>query len=200
MCPRRDQERLSGETIEKPLSSSKINVAANSRHFFYPWPNIPLPLLHFIIIALDGHSLCFLTAPAQALHYVPHTTRCTPHSVQLPDDMPDPFQRPIIFPIPMSIRPALQLFFQCFHLLRRQFRRLAWAAFTLFSGLLGFLSPSTHCAFTHPMRLGDHSHRFSFFQFFQRSCSSLVQSFACAFRSHTSYYDTIYGFLFLKTQ
>lgn len=38
VLPRGDQDRLSGDTRENPLSSSKTRVAPRSRDFFYPGP------------------------------------------------------------------------------------------------------------------------------------------------------------------
>ena len=51
--PRGDQLRLSGDTKEKPLSSTSAKVAFNARHFFYPWPNTLIPVHNRFVVALD---------------------------------------------------------------------------------------------------------------------------------------------------
>jgi len=108
VCPRGAQVRLSGETSEKPLSSSKISVACSWRHFFYLWPDVPFPVRDGFVIALQSPALRSLAAPAQALQQVPDGTRMVPYAKQLPAQVRHAVKGPIVFGVPMGIRAALQ--------------------------------------------------------------------------------------------
>jgi hypothetical protein len=72
--PRRDQVLLSGETSEKPLSSSRTRVAPNGRHFFYPGQFFFLPLLKGFLLSVQWSPLRSLVTSTHPLHHMPDST------------------------------------------------------------------------------------------------------------------------------
>src|SRR5918995_353158 len=117
--PRRDQVRLSGETSEKPLSSSRIRVAPSWRHFFYPWQFFFLPLLDGSFVPMQWLTLWALVAPTHPLHHVPDSAGLISNTKQLPDHLSDPIQGPVIACISKGIGSFVQRFLKAFHLLGR---------------------------------------------------------------------------------
>src|SRR6186713_1539027 len=101
--PRRDQVRLSGETSEKPLSSSRTRVAPNWRHFFYTRQFLFLPLLDGILISMQRSALRSLVTPTHPLHHMPDSTGLIADAKQLPDHLSNPIQGPVVARIPKSI-------------------------------------------------------------------------------------------------
>src|SRR5512138_2861019 len=94
--PRRDQVRLSGETSEKPLSSSRTRVASHWQHFFYPGQFVFLPLFNACLIPVHRLALGALATPAHPLHHMPDRTGVIANAKQLPDHLGDPIQCPIV--------------------------------------------------------------------------------------------------------
>jgi len=103
VCPRGDQLRFSGETREKPDSSTKTSQACSSRHFFYPGPDSPVPVGDLLVISPDRQPLYLLRAPVHSIHQTPHPTGRIAHLELLPDHMPDPVQGPVVFAISVSV-------------------------------------------------------------------------------------------------
>src|SRR6185436_3398186 len=62
--PRGAQLLRSGETSEKPLSSSKTSQAFSSRRFFYPRQLMYFPILDRVLVSLDRQTLYPLVAPS----------------------------------------------------------------------------------------------------------------------------------------
>lgn len=85
VCPRGDQVRFNGETIENPLSSTKTRVALLLRHFFYMRPDVALPMCNYLIVTLHGDALRLLTTPAQPIQDVPNTAGVITDSKHIPD-------------------------------------------------------------------------------------------------------------------
>ena len=112
VCPRGAQVRLSGETSENPLSSRKTRVAPRACHFFYMRPDIAFPMRNRFIIALQRTSLRFLATPPQTLQKIPDTARAIPHTKQIPDQVHDTIQGPVIFGVAVGIRSAPEGTFQ----------------------------------------------------------------------------------------
>src|SRR5215467_7648460 len=102
--PRRDQVRLSGETSEKPLSSSRTRVAPNWRHFFYPRQFLFLPLLDGFLISMQRLALRSLVTPTYPLHHMPDGTGLVANAKELPDHLSDPIQGPVVSCISEGIR------------------------------------------------------------------------------------------------
>jgi hypothetical protein len=132
VCPRGDQVRLSGETKEKPLSSSSTSTAFSSRHFFYPWPNIVLPTFYGFIVPLHCQPLGPLAAPTHAVEEMPHRTRVVAYSKLLPDHLGNAIQCSIIFCISIFISTLQQCLLQTLDLLDRQAARTTWQSALVF--------------------------------------------------------------------
>src|SRR6266851_3287178 len=109
VCPTGAQVRFSGEMSENPFSSSRIKVASNSNHFFYPWPRLVRPVGDGVIVALHPGALWLLAAPTHPAQQVPDAGRVIAHAKSIVDHAPDPIQGPVIFGIAMGIRPTQQL-------------------------------------------------------------------------------------------
>jgi len=74
----RAQVCLSGDTNEKPLSSSSASTAFSSRRlFFYLWQHIFFPLGNRFFIPLKRSPLWTLATPAHPVKNVPDCTRMT---------------------------------------------------------------------------------------------------------------------------
>jgi len=145
VCPRRDQVRLSGETSEKPLSSSSARVAPSWRHFFYPRQFFFLPLLDGRFITVQWLALRSLVAPTHPLHHMPDGAGLMPNTKQLPDHLSDPIQCPIIARISKGICSFVQRFLQTFQLLGRQLPRATRRTTGfLLPGLFRFCLPAIH--------------------------------------------------------
>ncbi len=108
VCPRGAHVRLSGETSEKPVSSRKTRVALSCCHFFYLRPEVTLPMRNGFIIAVQRLALGLLTTPPQSLQQTPHAGRLVPYPKQVPDQMRDAVQRPVIFWIALPVGTLLQ--------------------------------------------------------------------------------------------
>ena len=104
--PRGAQVRLSGETSENPLSSIKTRVACRVCHFFYLRPDVVFPMGDRFVIALQRAPLRFLATPLQTLQQIPDAARTIAHPEQVPDQMRDAIQVPVIFGIAVGIRSA----------------------------------------------------------------------------------------------
>src|SRR5262245_29258380 len=126
VCPRRDQVRLSGETSEKPLSSSRTRVAPNWRHFFYPRQFLFLPLLDGFLISMQRLALRSLVAPTHPLHHMPDSAGLIANSKELPDHLSNSIEGPVVARIPKGIRSFVQRLLQPFHLLGGQLPRTTW--------------------------------------------------------------------------
>src|SRR6266508_6262460 len=100
VCPRRDHVRLSGDTIVKPASSSRPSVAFKSRVFFYLWQYFFLPFRNRFFVPLKSATLWALVAPAHSIHHIPNCTWMITHLEQLPNDLGDPVECPIVASIP----------------------------------------------------------------------------------------------------
>src|SRR6266498_3265822 len=116
VCPRRAQVRLSGETREKPASSSSASIAFSSRTFFYLWQSFLLPFNDRFFISMQGATLLSLITPAHPIQHMPNRTRMVPYLEQLPDDLRNPVECPVIANIPESVCALIQCFFKSFDL------------------------------------------------------------------------------------
>lgn len=58
------------------------------------------------IIALQSTPLRFLATPRQVLQEIPDAARAIAHAKQIPDQMRDAIQGPVIFRLAVGIRPA----------------------------------------------------------------------------------------------
>src|SRR3990172_9917707 len=103
VCPRGDQVRLSGQTNDCPFSSINTRVAPRSRHFFYPGPRVPFPVCDRCVIMLEGEPLWLLTTPVYAPQEIPYRAKAIPNTKQIPDQMSNAIQRPIVLGIAVSI-------------------------------------------------------------------------------------------------
>jgi len=182
--PRGDQLRLRADTSEKPLSSITTSVADRSRHFFYPWPNPTFPVHNRFLIALDGQPLNLLRTPAHAGQQPPDATGLIAYLEQRPDHMPDPFQCPVVFTVPMGIGAAQQFYLQFLELHLCQIRWFARRSFAFLAGVCDFPSPTFHTPLADAHLPGNLFHRIALFQQFQRLFASLSQLFAGTIGSH----------------
>ncbi len=143
VCPRGAQVRLSGETSENPLSSIKTRVARRACHFFYMRPGIVFPMSNRFVVALQRAPLRFLDTPPQTLQEIPDAARAIAHMKQIPDQMRDAIQGPVIFSIAVGIRPTPESTLQALELGGRQATGMPWSRSpALAFRLLGFLSPT----------------------------------------------------------
>ena len=182
--PRGAQLLRSGETSEKPLSSSKTSQAFSSRRFFYPRQLMHLPILDRFFISLDRQTLHALVAPSYAGQQPPDPAGYIAYMEQLPDDMSDSVQRPIIFRIPMSVCSFQQLPFQLFDLLFRQVRFFSRSSLALLLRMFRFLSPAADTALGGSQLSGDFLDRFTTFQQIHCFLASFRKLFRCARWSH----------------
>ena len=132
--PRGPQLRLSGETKLKPDSSINTSVAWSARHFFYPWPGMTFPAFNRCLIPLEGQSLHFLTTPIHSIQQPPNTTGRVADPEQIPNQMSNAIQGPIIFAVSMSIGTSQQFLLQLFDML---IRYIGWLARRSLTFLLG---------------------------------------------------------------
>lgn len=184
VCPRGPQLLCSGETSEKPLSSSKTSQAFSSQRFFYTRQLMHLPILDHCFISLDRQTLHALVAPPHAGEQSPDPAGHITYLEQLPDDMTDPIQCPIIFCIPMSVCSFQQFPFQLFDLLLRQVCFFPWSPLTLSLRMFRFLSPTADAAFGGSQLSGDFWDRFTTFQQIQCFLASFRKLFRGARWSH----------------
>ena len=143
-----------------------------------------LPILDRFFISLDRQTLHALVAPAHAGQQPPDPAGHIAHMEQLPDDMSNSIQRPIVFRIPMSVCSFPQFPFQLFDLLFRQVRFFSRSSLAFLLRMLRFLSPAADTAFGGSQLSGDLADRFSTFQQLQCFWASFRKLFRCAGWSH----------------
>jgi hypothetical protein len=160
------------------------------------------PILNRVLVSLDRQTLYPLVAPSHAGQQPPDPTGHIAHMEQLPDQMSNPVQRPIIFRISVSVCSFQQFPFQLFDLLFRQVRFFSRSPFILFPRTFGFLSPATDTAFGGSQLPGDFLDRFSTFQQLQCFLASFRKLFRSAWGSHAPIIlqSAPSGHFFVKTQ
>ncbi len=161
-----------------------------------------LPILNRFFISLDRQTLHALVAPSHAGQQTPDPAGHITYLKQLPDDMPNSVQRPIIFRIPMSVCSFQQFPFQLFDLLLRQVWFFPGSSLALFLRMFRFLSPTADTAFSGSQLTGDFLDRFATFQQIQCFLASFCKLFRCARWSHAPIIlQTAYpGHFYVKTQ
>ena len=161
-----------------------------------------LPILDRFLISLDRQTLHALVAPSHAGEQPPDPARHITYVEQLPDDMTDPIQGPIIFCIPMSVGSFQQFPFQLFDLLLRQVRFFPRSSLAFFLRMFRFLSPAADTAFGGSQLTGDFWDRFTTFQQIQCFLASLRKLFRGARWSQAPIIlQTPYlGHFYVKTQ
>ena len=92
VCPQGAHEHLSGETSEKPLSSTTTSVARRLCHFFYLRPEVAPPVRHRRIVTRQGPALGSLATPVQTPHHMPNATGMIPDGEELPIEV-QPFRK-----------------------------------------------------------------------------------------------------------
>ncbi len=71
--------------------------------FFYGGPDIVFPMGDGCLIASQTAALRFLATPPESAHQIPHATGTIPNSKQLPDQMRDTVECPVIFRVAICI-------------------------------------------------------------------------------------------------
>ena len=161
-----------------------------------------LPILDRFLISLDGQALYPLVAPSHAGQQPPDPAGYVTYMEQLPDDMSDPVQRPILFCIPVSVRSFQQFPFQLFDLLFRQLCFFSRSSLALLLRMFRFLSPATDTAFGGSQLSGDILERFTTFQQIQSFLASFRKLFRCTTWSHAPIIlqSAHSGHFYVKTQ
>lgn len=189
--PRGDQLCLSGDTREKPLSSTNTSVACSLRHFFYPWPNTMFPVRNRFVITLNCQSLYLLPAPVHPIQQTPHTTQCVTRFEQIPDHTSDAIQCPIILTVTMSVGSSQEFLFQSSNLFSAQAGWLAWRLMFFLLRSLSFLIPAVYTTRCYANSLSNGFNRFALTQQCKCSLKSFLKLLVCAVGSHESYYDSM---------
>ena len=160
------------------------------------------PILDRILVSLDRQTLYPLVAPSHAGQQPPDPAGHITHLEQLPNHMPNPIQRPIIFRISVSVRSFQQFPFQLFDLLFRQVCFFPRSSLALLPRVLRFLSPATDTAFGGSQLSGDLLERFTTFQQIQSFLASFRKLFWCARGSHAPIIlqSAHSGHFYVKTQ
>ena len=106
------QVRLSGETRQNPVSSSKMSVARHARHFFYLGPDVLAPLRDRLVVAAKRPALRPLATPTQSAQDVPDPAGVIADGKQLPNQVRDAVESPVIARITLGEGPAFQFSLQ----------------------------------------------------------------------------------------
>jgi len=160
------------------------------------------PILDRFFISLDRQTLHPLVAPSHAGQQPPDPAGHIAHLEQLPDDMSNPVQRPVIFRIPMSVRSFQQFPFQLFDLLFRKICFFSRSSLALLLWMFRFFSPAPDTAFGGSHLSGDFLDRFTTFQQIHCFLASFRKLFRCARWSHAPIIlQTAHpGHFYVKTQ
>jgi hypothetical protein len=84
-------------------SSSRASVAFKPRIFFYLWCYFFLPRNNRFIVCVQRKTLWALIATTHPIQDMPNSTRMAAHLEQLPDDLCNSIERPIISSISKGI-------------------------------------------------------------------------------------------------
>ncbi len=191
VCPRGAQVRLSGETSEKPLSSIKTRVAPRVCHFFYMRPDVVFPMRDLFIVALEGAPLRFLATPSQSLQQIPDAAGAIAHAKQLPDQMRDAIQGPVIFGIAVGRRPTPEGSFQSLELNVRQAARMSRSTLSALTfGPFRFVLPASDALLRYADLLGHLLGTQATLQQVSRTLAATRHLFARSERSHAPHYRT----------
>jgi hypothetical protein len=94
-------------------------LARKRRHFFYLRPDVLTPVGYRAIVACKGPALSLLATPAHSVEHMPNTTGVVPDIKQLPDQLSDPIQGPVVASVTVFKGASLQFALQALQLGRR---------------------------------------------------------------------------------